>query len=62
MRKRVCKNLNYIAHLLVLASAVNGCVSISAFASSVGIPAVIAISAVGIKIFEIISVIKKYNK
>ena len=36
--KKVSTTLNYIAHLLTLASAVTGFVSISAFGSLVGIP------------------------
>ena len=36
--KKFCKILNYIQHLLVLASTVTRCVSIYAFASLVGIP------------------------
>ena len=35
--KKTCMALNYIEHLLILASAVTGCVSISAFATVVGI-------------------------
>ena len=35
--KRVCTTLNYIESILILASAVIGCFSISAFASLVGI-------------------------
>ena len=35
--KKVYTILNYIEHLLILASVVIGCVSISAFASLVGI-------------------------
>ena len=31
--KKTCKYLNYVEHLLILASTVNSCVSISAFAS-----------------------------
>ena len=30
--KNICKYLNYVEHLLTLASIVTGCVSISAFA------------------------------
>ena len=37
-KKKVCTNLNYMKHLLILASTVTGCVSISDFASLVGIP------------------------
>ena len=33
--KKTCKCLNYIEHLVILASTVTGCVSISAFASLV---------------------------
>ena len=35
--KKICKILNYTEHLLILASTVTGCVSISAFASFVSI-------------------------
>ena len=35
---KVCRVLNYIEHLLILISIVSGCVSISAFASLVGVP------------------------
>ena len=37
-QKKVCTILNYIEHFLILASAITGCVSISAFASLHGIP------------------------
>ena len=43
--KRVCTSVNYIEHLLILASAVSGCVSISAFASLVCTPIEITNSA-----------------
>ena len=48
-RKKVCKTLNYIEHLLTLASAGTGCISISAFASLLSIPIEITSSAIGIK-------------
>ena len=35
--KKVCTALSYIEHLSILASAVTGCVSISAFVSLFGI-------------------------
>ena len=61
--------LNYIEHLLSLASAVTGCVSISGFAFLVDIPILIANSAVGLKICaktagikECQSIIKKKKK
>ena len=53
--------LNYIEHLLILASAVTRCVSISAFASLVGIPLSITSYAVGLKISGITAEIKKYK-
>ena len=49
--KKVCLVLNYIEHLLMLASAVTGC--ISAFASLVDIPIVNASFTVGLKICAI---------
>ena len=59
--KKVCKVLKYIEHLLILASTVTGFVSSFAFASLIGIPVGIAISAVGIKICTITTVIKNYK-
>ena len=35
--KKVCTTLNYIEHFLILGSTITGCVSISSFASLVGI-------------------------
>ena len=46
--------LNYIEHLLFLASAVTGCLLISAFASFLGIPIGITTSAIRLKICTII--------
>ena len=59
--KRVCKILNYTDHLLILASAVAECVSISALASLVGIAAGIANSGITIKISVITAGIKNYK-
>ena len=53
--------LNYIEHLLIVISTVTGLVSISAFASLIGIPIGITSSAIGLKIFVIIAGIKKYK-
>ena len=53
--------LNYIEQLLVLASAVSRCVSISAFTSLVDIPIGIVSSAVVLKIGAITTGIKKYK-
>ena len=57
--KKTCEYLNYVEHLLILASTVTGCVLISAFASLVSVPAGIRSSAVGINICAIIAGIKK---
>ena len=59
--KQVCKVLNYIEHLLIIISTITGCVSISAFASLVGIPIGIASSTIGLKICVITAGIKKYK-
>ena len=47
--------------MLILASTVPGCVSISAFPSLVCVPIGIASSAVGLKIFAVTAEIKKYK-
>ena len=57
--KKVCTTLDYIKQFLTLASAITGSVSISAFASLVGIPVRITSSAIGLKIFAITTGIKK---
>ena len=59
--KKMCKTLNYVEHLLILASTIIGCVSISAFVSLDGIPEGITSSAVGLKIFVITAGIKKHK-
>ena len=59
--KNVYTNLNYIEHVLILASTITGCVSISAFASLVGIPIGIRSSEIGLEIFAITAGIKKYK-
>ena len=46
MHRKVCTTLNYIEHFLILASSITGGVSISAFASLIGIPIGITSSAV----------------
>ena len=57
--KKTCKYSNYVEHLLILASKVTVCVSISAFASLVVVPVGIRISAVELKTCAIPAVIKK---
>ena len=59
--KKRCKYLNYVKHLLILASTITGCVSIYAFVSLVCVPIGITSSAVGIKICGITAGIKKYK-
>ena len=54
--KKFCTTSNYIEYLLILASAVSGCVFISAFASLVCIPIGSASSVVELKICAIIVV------
>ena len=58
-RKNFCTVLNYIEQLLILASAVTGCVSISDFASVAGISIAIMSSVIGLKICAITVGIKK---
>ena len=59
--KKACKALNQFEHFLAVVSAVNRCVSISAFASVVDVLVGIASSAVGLQICAITSGIKKYK-
>ena len=56
--KKSCKVLNYIDHLLIVISAITGCVSISSFASLVGVPIGITSSAIGLKIYALTAGIK----
>ena len=53
--------MNYIEHLPILASAVTGWISISAFASLLGISRGITSAAIELKICAIIEGIKKYK-
>ena len=50
--KKVYTTPNYIACLLILASAVTGCISISAFRSLLDIPIGITSSAIGLKLVQ----------
>ena len=58
--KETRKYFNYVEPLLILPSTVTGCVSVSAYASLVCIPADITSSVVGLNISTIIAEIKKY--
>ena len=59
--KNVCTILDYIELVLILASTITGCVSISAFASLVGIPIGITSSTIVLIICAITAGIKKYE-
>ena len=59
--KKVCTTLNYLEHFLIIGSAITGCVSISAFASLVGIPTGLATFATGLKICATTAELKKYK-
>ena len=59
--KEVCKTLNYMEHFLILASTITGCISISDFASLLGILIGIKSPAIGLKICELTAGIKKYK-
>ena len=60
-QQRTCKYLNYVEQLVILASKVTGCVSISVFASLVCVPVGNASSAVEMNICKITTGIKKYK-
>ena len=59
--KKVCTTLNYFENSLVLVSTITGRISISAFASSIGIPIEITDSAIGLTICAITAGMKKYQ-
>ena len=60
--KNVYRVLNYIENLLILVSTVTRCISISDFASLVGISIGITSSAIGLKICVITAGIKSINQ
>ena len=57
--KKVCVILSYIANLLILPSAITGCLLIYAFVSLLTSPIGITSPAIGLKICAIVSGIKK---
>ena len=59
--KKVCTTLNYSKHFLISASTITRCISMSDFASLIGIPIGITSSAIGLKIWTITAGIKKYK-
>ena len=58
---KVCRFSNYVDHLLIVISAITGCISNSTFVSLASIPIGITGSAIGLKICEITAGIKKYK-
>ena len=60
-QKNVSTNLNYIVHVLILASSVTGCISISFFALSVRIPIGNTSSTPGLNVPALTSVTKMYK-
>ena len=50
--RKVCMAINYIEHLLILASSFTGSVSISAFSSLVGTPIGMMSSTVELKVVQ----------
>ena len=59
--KKACRALTYIEHFLFFASAVSGCVSISAFASLVDAPVGTASSAARLNVSATVTGIKKFK-
>ena len=59
--KKVCTTLNYTEQIFNLASTITGCISISVFASLIGVPIGIKSSAIGLKICAITAGVKKYK-
>ena len=53
--------MNYVEHILILASTITGSVSICVFALIIGIPVRITSSAVALKICVITARIKKHK-
>ena len=50
--KKVCRVLNYMDHSLIVMSTITRCVSISGWASLVGIPIRIGSSTIGLNLFN----------
>ena len=59
--EKICATSNYIGHVLILASTITGCVSISASTYLIVISIELTSSTTGLKIFEITAGIKKYK-
>ena len=50
--KKVCTTLNYIVRFLILTSTITECISISAFASLLGVPIDITSSVIRLKCLQ----------
>ena len=59
--KKVWTTLSHIEHFVILASIITGCISISAFASLLGLPIGITSSAIELKTCAITAGIKRYK-
>ena len=59
--RKVFTTLNYIEHVLILASAVIRCISLCALASLLGIPIGIASSMIGLNICAMTAWFKKFK-
>ena len=59
--KKFCTNLNYIEHFLFLASAITWCISLSPFASFLGIPIWIMSSSIELNICAIAAGTRNYE-
>ena len=59
--KKVCTTLTYIEHSFILASTITECISVSTFASLLGIPIGITSSVIGLQIWVTAAGIKKYR-
>ena len=51
-QKKIYTSLNYMEHVLILASAITSCVSISSFASLIRFPIAITRSAIGLTLLD----------
>ena len=59
--KKVCTTLNYVKHILIIASTITECISISVFPSLLVMPIGITSSAIGWRICVVPAGIKKYK-
>ena len=59
--KKVCTTLNYVKHILIIASTITECISISIFPSLLVMPIGITSSATGWRICVVPAGIKKYK-